>query len=461
MEYRKKTVIILGAGPVGLFSAFKILENNFAENVLVLEKRMDPKWENDEWASRSMVVQFHRRFFSFSIPDALIHCPNGVFSEDNEENRRKYSDLDHMSLSSIQSILLKEINDNYNDRFSLMKIEDILCEDDVISLVVDCNGEQHFSVLNPSLLVDATGYHSTLMNKIIGVEFEDEFEYGSALKITWPEHNLSHAEDKLIEFHDCHKNTKFFSYGYSSVAEFSYPSEDFNVFFEDCGYSINNQSIKIPFLKDDTTPFSIKLPAFLKRIVSLDKNDDLYKKSISLFRKIREGKLNGINGYEFIKHLQDFCWHEADTLSLVIRQILRKNITIKDVYVDIDSDHADLEKIGIVFVPSRAERWLSTNRVKTNIKLVSVNGSYEISGFNLIHPVTACAVGDSLASTDFRHGLGINRGFHTAVRLFQNKIDPESARRELIENGYFILNEFSDHNIFSRAISCRDWLISH
>lgn len=96
----------------------------------------------------------------------------------------------------------------------------------------------------------------------------------------------------------------------------------------------------------------------------------------------------------------------------------------------------------------------------SNSKSGAVNRSHEISGFNLIHPVTACAVGDSLASTDFSHGLGINRGFHTAVGLIQKKIDPESVRCELIENGYFILNEFSDNNIFSRAISCSDWLIA-
>lgn len=64
-----------------------------------------------------------------------------------------------------------------------------------------------------------------------------------------------------------------------------------------------------------------------------------------------------------------------------------------------------------------------------------------------------------LASTDFRHGLGINRGIYTATRLFKDKINPELVRIELIQNGYFQLNCASDQEIFKRAISCREWLL--
>ncbi|MEQ1974270.1 hypothetical protein [Xenorhabdus sp. SGI240] len=461
MNNRYKTVVILGAGPIGLFSAFKILENNFAENVLILDKRLISAHTLKGWAERSMVVQFHRKLFSLShIPEIMQNCPHGVLKEDYEDNRRKYSDLDHMSIKNIQSTILENIEKDYKDRFFMMGLKDISTNNDIISISIfsDENKNNHIlRNLKPELIVDATGYHSVLMNKTIGIHFESEYEYGSALKITWPEHEMNHIENKETEFHDCHENTIFFSEGNSSVAEFSYPSDKFSKFFEECGYSINHMSIKLPFLKFDKTPFSIKLPPFLEKITSLKKDHFLYKRAIELFNTIRKNKLIGINGLEFIHYLQGFNWSEADNLALVIRKIIDKRVTVENAYANLEENCLDLTKIRITFVPSRAERWLSTNKVTTKINLIFSNDNDTL--LNQACSVTACAVGDSLASTDFRHGLGINRGFHTATRLFQDKLDLELVRLELIKNSYSTLDVISDNSIFNRAISCRDWLI--
>ncbi|CDG86974.1 hypothetical protein [Xenorhabdus bovienii] len=460
MSNRYKTVVVLGAGPIGLFSAFKILENNFSENVLILDKRLNSAHTLKGWAERSMVVQFHRKLFSLSyLPEIMQKCPHGVLKEDYEDNRKKYSDLDHMSIKNIQSTILENIEKNYKNRFFMMGLKDISTDNDIISISIssdDYESNQILSNLSPELIVDATGYHSILMNKTIGVHFESEYEYGSALKITWPEHEMTHIENKETEFHDCHENTLFFSEGNSSVAEFSYPSDKFSRFFEECGYSINHMSTKLPFLKFDTTPFSIKLPPFLEKITSLKKNDFLYKRAVDLFNTIRKNKLAGINGLEFINYLQGFNWSEADNLALVIRRIIDKRVTVENTYTDLEENFLDLTKIRVTFVPSRAERWLSTNKVTTKINLIFSNDNGMLH--NQVCSVTACAVGDSLANTDFRHGLGINRGFHTATRLFQDKTDPELVRLELIKNSYSMPDVINDNSIFSRAISCRDWL---
>ncbi|MBD2796575.1 hypothetical protein ID856_08530 [Xenorhabdus sp. 18] len=458
---RYKTVVILGAGPVGLFSAFKILENDFAENVLVLEKRLNSAHKLKGWAERSMVVQFHRKLFSLSsLPEIMQKCPHEVLKEDNEEHRKKYRDLDHMSIKNIQSTILENIERYYKNRFFMMGVKNICINNNIIEISTDSDDNEDchiFKNFQPELIVDATGYHSILMNKTIGIHFENEYEYGSALKITWPEHEMSHIEEKKIEFHDCHVNTNFFNEGNSSVAEFSYPSYEFNKFFEECGYSINHMSTKVPFLKFDKTPFSIKLPPFFKKITTLNKEHCLYKRAIELFNTIRKGKLNGITGLDFIHYLQGFNWAEADNLALVIRKIIDKKVTIESVYDNLEDFFLDLTKIKIVFVPSRAERWLSKNKVKININFIFKNKSSNL--LNQVYSVTACAVGDSLASTDFRHGLGINRGFHTATRLFQDKLDPELARRELVQHSYFLLDTPNDIALFNRAVSCRDWLV--
>ncbi|CAE16868.1 unnamed protein product [Photorhabdus laumondii subsp. laumondii TTO1] len=461
MNNKYETVIVLGAGPIGLFSAFKILENNFAENVLILDKRFISAYTFKGWAERSMVVQFHRKLFSLSyLPKIVKKCPYGVLKEDYEDNRKKYSDLDHMSIKNIQSTILENMEKFYKNRFFMVGLKDMSFDKDIVSISIFTEHFDDNSILknlNPELIVDATGYHSILMNKTIGIQFESEHEYGSALKMTWPEHEMSHVENKKTEFHDCHENTIFFSEGNSSVAEFSYPSDKFSEFFEECGYSINHRSTKLPFLKFDTTPFSIKLPPFLEKITSLKKDHFLYKRAVDLFNMIRRNKLSGINGLEFINHLQGFNWSEADSLALVVRRIINKRVTIENTYANLEENFLDLMKIRVIFIPSRAERWLSTNKVTTKINLIFSNDNNSLH--NQISSVTACAVGDSLASTDFRHGLGINRGFHTATRLFQDKTDPELVRLELIQNSYSMLDVINDNSIFSRAISCRDWLI--
>jgi len=167
--------------------------------------------------------------------------------------------------------------------------------------------------------------------------------------------------------------------------------------------------------------------------------------------------LHGINGFDFINRIKEFGWSEANKLALVIRQTVNKNISEKDLFINLSSDENNLKKVRIVFVPSREERWLSTNEKNTNINFKLINNYGD--NLELCCSVKACAVGDSLASTDFRHGLGINRGIHTATRIFKDKINPEQARIELIRNGYFKLNDVTDQEIFNRAISCRDWLL--
>ena len=45
------------------------------------------------------------------------------------------------------------------------------------------------------------------MHQMLGIGFEGATEYGNALKITWPEHEVVNVSDRVTEFHDCHYNS--------------------------------------------------------------------------------------------------------------------------------------------------------------------------------------------------------------------------------------------------------------
>jgi len=462
-EFNYQSAVIFGAGPVGLWSAIKMLENDFAKNVVIIEKRFKFNQKLDDWASREMVVQFHRSILSIPTNNKpLDNCPYGVIKENTEHHRKKYTDLDHMSLRNIQTILKDHLLKNYPRHFLLLEMQQTMLKEKIpiVKIGLGHNGIMLFDgQFKPEFVLDTTGYHSAFMHEMLGVTFEGNIEYGSALKITWPEHEL-YPMKKQIEFHDCHKDSPFYAKGYSSVAEFSAPIVGTKTFFSECGYGSQKSEGYIPFLENDISPFSVKLAPFIRKILQSVNNHYTYDQALALFKTIREGKLNGINGFDFVSRLKAFKWIEADRLALIVRQIVNQNVTLEKPFINLIEDKYQLKKINIVFVPSRLERWLSINKKNANIIFNLLNYSGE--HLELYCKVTACAAGDSLASTDFRHGLGINRGIHTATRLFRDKIHPEIVRQELIQNGYFKLNDIhNDDEIFNRAVFCRDWLVQN
>lgn len=398
-NFNYESVVIFGAGPVGLWSAIKMLENNFARNVVILEKRFSFNSKLNSWSDREMVVQFHRSLLSIPKNEKPLEtCPYGVSKEKNEQNRTKYIDLDHMSIKNIQIILKEHLLNHYSERFLMLEMQEMVLKEKVPTVIIGIgsNDTKLFNNnFNPEFILDATGYHSALMNQMLGVKFEGTTEYGHALKITWPEHKVEQVTGKMTEFHDCHKNSPFFHDGYSSVAEFSAPIIKAEKFFCECGYNLKKSNNSLPFLENDKTPFSIKLPLFLQKIINSKDDNIIYSKAIDLFKTIRKAKLNGINGFDFVNRLKNFKWKEADALALVVRQTVNKNISAENPFVDLIHDECNLNKVKIIFVPSRAERWLSNNEKSTNINLKLLNSSGE--KLELSCSVTACAVGDSLA----------------------------------------------------------------
>ncbi len=460
-KFDYKSVIIFGAGPVGLWSALKMLENNFAENVLLAEKRFKFDSCSDDWAKRSMVVQFHRSILNLPRNSQLSKlCPFGVIYDQVEKNRKKYQDLDHMAIKNIQLTLRDHLEQKYKDRFMMIGLSELERKNNIPTATLEL-GANSLNLFNgnfkPEFILDATGFSSSLMNKVLEVKFEEATEYGHALKITWPEHQLSNTLTKEIEFHDCHPMSPSYSEGNSSLAEFSEPVCEAMSFLSECGYNFISNAKPTPFLEADQTEFSIKLSPFIKKIISSKQDKKFFDKAKNLFITMRAGKLEGVNGYNFVICLQEFNCKEAETLAFTIRRIVNKSLSKEDTFLNLDQDKQDLTKVRIVFVPSRVERWLSVNKIESDFDFVLTNsfGNEQIQH----HKIIACAAGDSLTNTDFRHGLGINRGIHTATRLFEQKLDPEFVRTELVKNSYYELHDVNDNAIFNRAIACRDWLL--
>lgn len=168
MNTEKETVLILGAGPIGLFSAYQMLKNNYTNQVIILEKRFSIEQEKN-WTTRNMVVQFHRNLLSLNlIPSISTDCPCQITKEKNEQHRQKYTDLDHMSINNFQQMILDILASDYSNRFQILSLDKIYINNDTVTINTPHTIPKNLKIKK---IIDATGYHSVLMNGLLKVPF--------------------------------------------------------------------------------------------------------------------------------------------------------------------------------------------------------------------------------------------------------------------------------------------------
>lgn len=69
------------------------------------------------------------------------------------------------------------------------------------------------------------------------------------------------------------------------------------------------------------------------------------------------------------------------------------------------------------------------------------------------------ALGDALATTDFRVGLGTNKGIFSALQVLKHDMPPETLRVQLAEHCYF---DKPPRNLEERQLKekgCRNWML--
>ena len=86
-----------------------------------------------------------------------------------------------------------------------------------------------------------------------------------------------------------------------------------------------------------------------------------------------------------------------------------------------------LEKVRVVYICDRTERILTQNLKRAVPLRVTVGGDQQ----SLCRVECVFAVGDSLFSTDFRIGQGVNRGLSSVIQIVAGGKSPEAVRREV------------------------------
>jgi hypothetical protein len=186
---------------------------------------------------------------------------------------------------------------------------------------------------------------------------------------------------------------------------------------------------------------------------------ELKNNILSFFILMKKSGVNGINGYKFIKYLSKIkILGSIAIISYIINHLnycrfipeINKNEDITsatDIYV-IDNNGKNMKKfilsdifqnienfdniqlqfiyalkeINITFVPDRTERLLKKNLVNIDLLKIGENKNENIKIF---------AIGDSLFTTDFSLGMGVNRGLSEAIQIIRDGISPQRIRNEI------------------------------
>lgn len=534
----KKDVIIFGGGPVGLWTAILLIKFERARKVYLLEKRI----EKDMWNIRNYIVKINNGYLlqikelfnelnknkgtetvkkdDYSIKKTSFEKILKNYNNDGEENKyeKEYNeknpnpskmeyDQDFYAISNFQIFLREYFEKKYGDRINVLSVS----ENDVN---YDKNNN-NLKIISKNIkkgveigkIIDCTGIISYIMNKTLGIKYEEEkaTNYGVGIKINWNKSTIMEIYKKQAELLEKEKDEKkYIQYkinkGNISNIEFEdvhIPNKILNakVLFAECireqdnllvesNYNINKNVRKsyLPFkktvlegeyvgellinrekYKDNIGQLQRDaLRLFWKECVDIynkDEDKETKKNILDFFQTMKKSGMFGINAYETILHLRKIKTNGA--LAIIcyilnhlfycrfIPQIEKgeditktkniyiidengkniKNVLLNENYIN-DSKSNKIEKlfidalkeIQITFVPERVEHILKKNLV--NIEKVEINS-------NLSENVKVFAIGDSLFSTDFSMGMGVNRGLSTALQIIRDGISPQRIRNEI------------------------------
>jgi len=183
----------------------------------------------------------------------------------------------------------------------------------------------------------------------------------------------------------------------------------------------------------------------------------IYAQGVEVLKYLKATPMPGAKASGLIERLAlipDFPG--ARTIALRLREIVNDR-EFTDPF-DLVSTRADqlagefLDEVYVSFVPDRTERILEHN-YQRNVVL-KINDSPERQVREAVF-----AIGDSLFSTDFRIGQGVNRGLSSATQLVVGCKNPELIRSEACGR----LPNFPPLTLADRerdASQMREWLLS-
>lgn len=277
-----KDIVVVGAGPIGLWCSILLLKFNRARNVFILEKRLD----NDMWNKRKYVFKINNIYLrqiddlfeelnqniknhnkkkdDYSIKNLSFEKILKIYTEINpfinqyEEVNPNPSDLnydqDFYAISNFQNLLKEHLDKNYSNRFKILAFSDKMINYDKETNKINlnlaeinklCEADKNITIGN---IIDCSGGISFIMNKTLGIKFNNKkaTNYGVGIKINWNKSNIQkiyEEQQNLIIKYKKKKINKSKKYKYYIINKANIS----NIEFEDLHFPSDILNAKVLF----------------------------------------------------------------------------------------------------------------------------------------------------------------------------------------------------------------------
>ena len=424
--------LILGAGPVGLWTAFKILQSDPNVQVVVAEKRQ-------EFLSRDHIVVTYP-FLMPELCDGTLKCPKSKITLGASHDVEDIKEISNpVTIKTVQASILERLQ-QYPSRFKLVKLKSMSGSLDLVKISLEYSSISNN--IDPTTIIDATGSKAELMNGILKIPYNPDHYYthGSALHFAWPS-KLTRPNALVLGIQsNCQLNCP--NDAISATAFFADPFENSNEIFTKWGFKVDPRAKPFSNANYDSERLNS-----LFGILSDHTVDDKVKSLIeAVFIDIQKGGKDGMKGGEIVSRLIFISW-ELDSNNPAYPHLIR---LISDILMlgDLGSDLKNLEQLRVTFIPQRIEKHLT--KIKTNNVPVAV----DFDGRLLTKHVNVIVMGDALGTTDFTWGQGTNRGFSMATQIFKEGKEINKVYSDMVEHCFSKSGSWWD-----RSASSLNWIL--
>ena len=409
-----KDTLILGAGPVGLWTALKILQSDPNVQVVVAEKRQ-------EYLRRDHIIITHP-YLMPELCEGPLKCVDAKTTIGNYNPDLDDFKVNTVSVKDLQMSILERL-DRYSTRFQLVSLKSLSGSPELVEISLD--RVPFDKEINPRILIDATGSKAHLMNGILKVPYTPDHHYthGSVLHFVWPS-KLTHPKSKSGR---TSSSTSF-------DALFADPFDKSADLFSKWGYKVDLEAKPFP----GANYHGERLNAVFQLLFDPNVDKNIKTQIESIFVDIQRGGKNGITGESMYTRLLAIYrpLETSNPAHTVLQRLAFRILKIGG----LGANRVKLRQLRVTFLPERVEKYLS--KIKVDRIPVNINIAGRIRNVK----VSVMALGDSLAISDFSWGIGTNRGFAMANRIFSDGEWPNKVYQEMVKDTFKTLGTFHDRH---------------
>ena len=395
--------LILGAGPVGLWTAFKILQADPDVQVVIAEKRQ-------EFLTRDYIVRAHP-FLMPEICNDPLKCtiPKPPAGKLDFRSSMDFT-IKPYTIKDLQTAILDRL-DQYSSRFQIVKLNSLSGSASKVEISLDRVPFTYEFI--PQTIIDSTGSKAELMSGILKVPHDPHHYYthGSALHLAWPSRLNTHVSSRMLV-----------AGPESATAIFANPFENSNELFTKWGFKVDPMAKAYP----ETNYHGGKLSAVFQLLSDPNVDQSIKTRLESIFIDIQKGGKNGIDGNTFFSRLVAIyrSLEKSDPAYTAIRQLAYAVINTSGLGANVEN----MSQLRITFIPQRVEKYLS--EIKVDHVPVNINIARDTRKFQ----VSVLAFGDSLVTSDFSEGISASRGIAMANQIMGNGENANRAYEEMLKH---------------------------